>query len=242
MSSRLKHILFVSVAVLCSCSQPNDDIQTFEDGGISAQFSPSDVASGIAFVSYAVHGEIDQNSPAKLVGEEFIGELDCGQKPTIHLEAGIDGEFQPIQILSGPIIIQNDVGDVAGNYDTIIGALTEKTDGVSMLVYSNDRLIVEAPFVGPTELIGDSGAQSRAAFFGDGSQRLVEGNIPWCLHGRIESGATNIVEQLVQYGQIKVLFKSNVEHGGNTLVEMKFDMTAFPRVAEFVAQEVRASQ
>ncbi len=144
--------------------------------------------------------------------------------------------------MSGPILIPIDAGDVTGNYDALLGTLMEMTDGVSMLIYSNDRLIAEAPFVRKTELVGDLGAQSGVASFGDQRKQLVEGNIPWCLSGRINSDATNVIAQFVEYGQIKVRFKSHFDNGENTLFEMNVDMTAFPRVAEVVAQDVRASQ
>jgi hypothetical protein len=227
---------------LCGCSQGKDTFRTYEEGNVSANYPPAEVAAGLSDIRYNVFGEVDPSSLSKLVEPEFREQLTCGQRPTIHLEAGIDGEFRPIQIMSGPILIPIDAGDVTGNYDALLGTLMEMTDGVSMLIYSNDRLIAEAPFVRKTELVGDLGAQSGVASFGDQRKQLVEGNIPWCLSGRINSDATNVIAQFVEYGQIKVRFKSHFDNGENTLFEMNVDMTAFPRVAEVVAQDVRASQ
>ena len=242
MSSIPKYLLVASAALFWGCSQVEDTAQKYEEGNVSAHYSPSEVAAGLTFIRYTVQGEVDPSSPAKLVGTELRDKLTCGQRPSIHLESGIDGEFQPIQILSGPILIPIDSSDVTRDYDALLRTLLEGTDGVSMLIYSNDILIVEAPFVSQTEMVGELGAQSGVASFGDQRKQIVEGNIPWCLSGRINSDATNTINRLIEYGNVKVRFKSDFEHGENTLFEMNFDMTGFPRVAETVAREVRSSQ
>ncbi|UNE47146.1 hypothetical protein [Aquisalinus flavus] len=230
-----------SVLITCSaslllfgCSQEVSSFKKYELDNVSAEYDPATARAGITAISISLSGRLDPSSSATLVD---VGR--CGNGPAIHTETDVDGEFMPIQIMSGSVLLPIDVSDAADDYATVFALLSEQTSGVRMIVSGISGPIVEAPFVPETDLIMDSGTRSGPAYFDDGSSHLQQGNIPWCLSGRIEYDTTTIMNEFIRNESVSVRF---VDRNEDILLAIDFSTAELPSVLAAVFHDIRDSQ